>query len=305
MHMNITQAQASRPSVALIVILFALLLSSCRAEVPAATPTPGILPSSPTLIPEGITVPGPGESPTIDKIRKNGKLRAGVAIAAPWLLQDPNTGEYFGPAIEITKRIAELLNVEVEYVPSNWDVIIAGIQADKFDIAVAPLFATPQRKEVVDFVTYTVAGTCYAVLKENAKVNSLDDLNNPDVKIITFTGTGTEQGIKAKYPKATIVSVSPPPGAQIAIEDVLVGRVDVAPFDSPLAVVIAKKYPQVKIIPGGPEDCINNPDIPFPIGMAFQKGDTKMAEFLQIVVNDMQEEINQLILKYSQPEYLE
>ena len=32
--------------------------------------------------------PAAGESPTIDRIRANGKLRAGVAVT-PWLLQDP------------------------------------------------------------------------------------------------------------------------------------------------------------------------------------------------------------------------
>ncbi len=43
-------------------------------------------------------VPAKGQSPTVDKIRDAGKLRAGVAIALPWLGQDPKTGQYFGAA---------------------------------------------------------------------------------------------------------------------------------------------------------------------------------------------------------------
>jgi ABC-type amino acid transport substrate-binding protein len=72
------------------------------------------------------TVPAPGESPTVDKIKAAGKLRAGVAIAWPWLGQDPSTGKYIGATADLGEKIAKTLGVEIEYVPSGWDVIVAG-----------------------------------------------------------------------------------------------------------------------------------------------------------------------------------
>jgi polar amino acid transport system substrate-binding protein len=259
---------------------------------------------TPSASPVAVEAPPEGASPTIDKIRESGKLRAGVALAPPWLLQDPETKEYFGPAADLVERIAEILGVEVEYVDSGWDVLIAGLQADKFDLTVAPMFQTPQRDEVIDFVTYTEAGTCYIAKKDNDKVNSLEDLNNEDVTIVTFTGTGTEQGIREKYPEATIRSIVQPPGGLPPIDEVLAGRADVGPIDAPLALFIAQQYPELKIIPEGPEYCIANSDIPFPIGMGFNEGDPELAKFLQAVVDSMQAEIDAAILEYSDPKYM-
>lgn len=288
-----TRARGSRHG----SILFLLLLVG-------ALLTPGWSTVAQEGTPIAVAVPAEGASPTIDKIRANGKLRAGAAVAAPWLLQDPTTKEYFGPAVDVVERVAELLGVETEYVDSGWDVLIAGLQADKFDLTVAPMFATPQRDEVIDFVTYTTAGTCYFAKKDNAKVNSLEDLNNKDVTIVTFTGTGTEEGIREKYPEATIRSIVQPPGGQPPLEEVLAGRADVGPFDSPLAIFLSQEYPDLKLIPSDPEACIAEPDIPFPIGMGFNEGDPEFAKFLQAVVDSMQEEIDAAILEYSDPEYM-
>ncbi len=250
-------------------------------------------------------VPAPGESPVVDQIRAQGELRAGIAIAVPWLGQDPSNSEYFGPGAEIGARIAELLGVKLTMVPSGWDVIIAGLQGNQFEVALAPLFATEKRKAVVDFVNYTFAGTCYAVRKDNDKVNELDDMNQASVTIGTWTGTGTEHGIVAKYTDATIDSIVQQVGGAHRTEDVLIGRIDAAPFDAPLAFVIAAKYGDIKIVPGGPEFCVNNSDIPFPIGMAFNKEQPVFAAFLADVVADMQGDIDAAIVKYSAPEYME
>ena len=157
-----------------------------------------------------VEIPATGKSVAIDRIKASGTLRAGVAAALPWLGQNPTTREFFGPSIEMGKELANRLGVKLALMPSGYDVIIAGLQANQFDITIAALSATEKRKEVVDFVNYTLAGTCYAVLKDNNKVNSLTDLDQPAVSIGTWTGTGTEQVVKEKYRKATINSVMMP-----------------------------------------------------------------------------------------------
>ena len=261
--------------------------------------------SAPQMATAGsVTVPAPGKSAIIDKIKDQGVLRAGIAIAPPWLLQDPKTGEHLGPIVEVGNRIAGLLGVELKLVPSGWAVIIAGLQAQQFELAIAPLFATPKRKKVVDFVNWTKAGTCYAVLQTNNKINSLEDLNKPSVTIGTWTGTGTEHGIKAKYTKAKIHSIVQSVGGAHRFEDVIAKRIDVAPLDDAQAFVTVKQFPTLKIIPGGPDHCVNNSDIPFPIGMGFNKKQPEFAKFLQAVVDDMKPEIQAALVKYSAVEYM-
>ena len=250
-----------------------------------------------------IMVPEAGKSAIIDQIKENGELRVGIAIAPPWLGQDPSTGQYFGPAYEIGQRLAVELGVNISAVSSGWDVIIAGIQGNQFELAIAPLFATEKRRKVVDFVNWTQAGTCYIVL-EDSPIMTLEDMNQPGVRIGTWTGTGTEHGIVEKYTEATIDSIVQQVSGAHRIEDVLTKRVDVAPFDDALALVLAAEYPQVRILPGGPEHCINNSDIPFPIGMAFNYGDPEFKTFLEAVVAAMQDQIAASLVKYSDPQYI-
>jgi ABC-type amino acid transport substrate-binding protein len=251
----------------------------------------------------GVEVPAKGKSKTVDKIRELGALRAGIALAPPWLGQDPKTNQYFGAAHEIGQRIAQLLNVKLEIIPSGWDVVIAGLQGNQFELALAPLFASEKRRQVVDFVNYTESGTCYAVLKDG-KLNKLEDLDSPSVTFGTWTGTGTEHGIVKKYSKAKVNSLVQPIGGTMRVEDVLTKRIDAAPFDAPRAFVIAHQYPGVKILPGSPEQCVKSPDIPYPIGMAFNYGDPELKKFLEAVVAEMKPQIDASIVKHSALEYM-
>jgi polar amino acid transport system substrate-binding protein len=249
-------------------------------------------------------VPAPGQSPTIDSIKAAGKLRAGVAIAWPWLGQDPNSGKYIGAAADLGERIAQTLGVQIEYVPSGWDVIVAGLQAHQFELALAPLFASPKRMAVIDFANYTEGGTCYTVLKSSTKINSLDDLNKPDVTTGTFTGTGTEQEFVKKYTNGKISSVVQPPGGGTRVLEVINGRIDAAAFDSPLALALESKYPEIKIVPDA-RDCIAHPDIPIPIGVGFNKGDPAFAKFMTEITEKMKPEMSKTIEQYSTLEFLQ
>lgn len=249
-------------------------------------------------------VPAKGASPTIDRVKQAGVLRAGINVALPWLGQNPQTREFFGPSMELGKQIAEALGVKLELTTSASDVIVAGLQANQFDLAIAPLFATEKRRQVVDFVNYTTAGQCYAVLKDNAKINTLADLNSPSVSIGTWTGSGSEQAIKEKYPRMKVNSIIMPVGGANRMEEVLARRIDAATLDSARAHLVEHQFPQLKIIPGGADECIRNPDVPTPIGMAFAKGDAALAKFLTAFVAEHQTQINADIVKYSSLEYM-
>jgi polar amino acid transport system substrate-binding protein len=251
-----------------------------------------------------IEIPPPGTSPTVDAIMKAHVFRAGVALTAPWLLADPQTHQYVGPSIDLAQGIAQALGAKVEYVSSNWDVIIAALQSNKFDAAIAPLFATPARMQVVDFVNYSEAGSCYASLKTNQKVTDLASLNNPKVTVETYTGTGNEQGFVKKYPQAHDYSITPPLGGAVNIDDVLNGRVDALVINSTDAVWLADQYPQVKITPQDPNYCVSHPDIPFPIGLAYRKGDTGFGKLVQQVVNNIKAQMDADMVKYSAPKFM-
>lgn len=245
------------------------------------------------------------DSPKIQEILNRGVLRGGIALAPPWLIENPSTGELEGPNTLIVEAIASALGVDHEYVDAGWDTIVAGLQANNYDIAVAPVFATPERLEVIDIINFTSAGTCYIVLADNDAINSLDDLDSPDVVAGMLAGTGTVQAFRAKYPNAQIDEVAGAPGQIERLQDVLAGRVDLSSLDSPMGPVYAAQFAdQIKLIPD-PDTCLLDPDLPLPIGFGVNKGDQVFHDFVESIINGMQDEIDDALRAYSTDEYLE
>lgn len=255
---------------------------------------------------DGVAVPAKGQSRMIDAIVAAGKLRSAVAVALPIVGQDPNTNEYFGVGIEIPRRVAKALGVEAEIMPAGWDVMIAGLQANRWDMVTGGLYATPARLEVVNMVTYDINGFCYAVLKSNDKVNTVADLDKSDVTIGTYTGTGTLQAVSKAHPNPRYDTVIQGPGQTLRLDDLLAKRFDVAPFDSPIAAVLEAKYPDVKIIPDGAAGCMKNPDVSTPVGLAIPKDDAVYTEFVSSVIKQMQDsgDMPALFKKFTSPEYM-
>ena len=241
------------------------------------------------------------DSPVLKSIQANGSLRVGVAVALPWLGQDPQTNKYFGPATLIAEEMAKRLNVKVTYVPEQFDTVIAAIQANKIDLAIAPLYATTKRLAVVSMTNWSVGGWCYLALKSNSKVNSLADLNSPNVTFANFEGTGPLEATKNKYPNAKQLVRAPAPGEIVDFVDVRAGKADIAVFDNPLANVYKEDNPDLKIIPN---DCLTNPDMPTPVAVAYQKNDGGLKQFVDKLVSDIKPQLDASFVQYSDPKYL-
>jgi len=241
------------------------------------------------------------DSKLIERIQKAGVIRAGVAIFLPIIGLDPKTNEYFGTGIDIGNWMAEELGVKIEYIPQDWHVIVAAIQANQIDIAVAGLYATPERLKVVNMTNYVSYGFCYAALKTNNKVNTLEDLNKPEVVFIQMEGGGTYQITSKKYDKAVHKARLGAPGETVTWAEVLSGEADVVPFDPPLTYMVRKKMPQLKIIP---EDCLQNSDMPSPIAFAYTKDDPGFQQYAEDFVKRHEKDISASLERNSSPESL-
>jgi len=258
-------------------------------------------PEAPAGGSSGSAASGLPESEAISKIQDAGKLRVGVAVALPWLGQDPESEEYFGPATLIAESAAEKLGVELEYVPETFDTIVASIQADKIDIANAALYATEERKKVIDMVDWSIGGYCY-LAKKDSPLTTTDQINSPDVTMANFVGTGTYETTKAAYPEVKQVTRTAAAGEAVNAPEVESGQADVTPFDAALAQVYAERYPDLKVFP---EDCFENPDLPTPVAAGLPKGDAGFTQFMTDLVAELQPQLDEQFAKFATPEYLE
>lgn len=300
------QATGSRVLAVAVAAVFAVAACSSTGSSPSAAPTaqPTVAASAAagSASPSAGAVASLPSSPLIDRIKAAGVLNAGVAISLPGVGLDPNTNKYFGAGIDLGQLMADKLGVRLNLVPTDWNVMVAAIQSNKIDIAIASLFITPERTAVVQMSPWATEGFCWAVLKTNNKINTLADLNSPNVTMAQQEGGGTYQITKAEYPLAKQLARLPAPGEDANWTEVLTGKADTAPFDSVLVNAVPAAFPQFKVVPS---DCATNPDSPSKVGTAYLKGDPGFQQFVEQTIADNQTAIQASYQKYSGPDYLQ
>lgn len=143
-------------------------------------------------------------------VQKTGVLRCGAAVAAPYVMRDASSGQYSGYFVDLCRDFGEkVLKVKVEFVDTNWDNLIAGLQSGKWDMAMA-LNQTPERALAVAFsAPATDYQVSLVVNKENPKFNgagnAIADYDKPGVTFAVMSGTAQDKAISAIIKQGTVM----------------------------------------------------------------------------------------------------
>lgn len=149
------------------------------------------------------------------RVKKEGVLRCGAAVAPPYVMRDPKTGNYSGFFSELCRDFGQnVLKVKVQFVDTTWDNIVAGLQAGKWDLSLA-LNNTPERAKAVGFSTGASNYEISLVYnKSNKKVpaalTSLADIDKPGMVLTVMSGTAQDKALSAVIKRAQIMRL---PGA--------------------------------------------------------------------------------------------
>lgn len=155
-------------------------------------------------------------------VQDRGVLRAGAALAPPHVMRDPKTGEYSGIFVDLVREFGEkVLGVKVEFVDTTWDNIIAGMQANKWDMALA-LNRTPKRALAIN---YSMAPWQYQISlvynKSNPKIKpdwkSFADFDKDGVTIAIMSGTAQDHTITDIVKHATIMRLPDNDSSRLAV----------------------------------------------------------------------------------------
>ncbi len=85
-------------------------------------------------------------------------------------------GKIVGIDAEIAAAIAEKLGMELEIVDVEFNAIVPGVASKKYDMGMAGLTVTDERKESVDFSDSYATGIQAIIVKEDSPITSVDDL---------------------------------------------------------------------------------------------------------------------------------
>ncbi|MEH7380278.1 ectoine/hydroxyectoine ABC transporter substrate-binding protein EhuB [Bacillus sp. JJ1533] len=129
---------------------------------------------------------------SLDELKEKGTVTIGFANEAPYAYQDPKTGELKGAAVEIATKVFHNMGIEnVEGQIAEWNQLIPGVKAGKFDVITAGMAILPERAEQVAFGEPEIQyGEGLIVEKGNPlDLHSYKDIaNNPDVTVAVMSG---------------------------------------------------------------------------------------------------------------------
>ena len=126
--------------------------------------------------------------------KEENKLVMATNAAFPPYEFKADDGSFAGIDVEIAGLIAEELGLELEIVDIDFGAIVAGVQTGKYDIGMAGLTVTDERKESVNFTTSYAKGIQSVIVKNDSEYASFEDF---------YTGfdadenpAGVKEGIK-------------------------------------------------------------------------------------------------------------
>ena len=173
-----------------------------------------------------------GNSPTLEQIKKSGKIRIGYRQAEPPMSFVDGNGNPLGYTIDLCSRIVTAVKTElnkpdlsVEYVPVNAKTRFSALSNNEIDILCGSTTKTISRGKLVDFTQLTfVTGASLLSLAENP-VKGIADLQGKKVAVVKNTTTieVLNAALKEALTDAQVVAVGSAAEGLKALED---GKVD-------------------------------------------------------------------------------
>jgi polar amino acid transport system substrate-binding protein len=131
-------------------------------------------------------------------------LRLGTEGAYPPFNFTDASGKVTGFDVDIGLALCEKMGVECEVVAQDWDGIIPGLLAKKYDFIIASMFITDERKKQVSFTDpYYVAAMTHAAPKDSGITEFTDEAMAGKV-IGAQSGTTQANYVQQVYPSADI-----------------------------------------------------------------------------------------------------
>jgi cyclohexadienyl dehydratase len=189
-----------------------------------------------------------GAQSVLNRVLDGGVLKVGTTGDwNPMTMKDVATNGYTGYDIDVMTQLAADLGVTVEFVPTDWKTLVAGISAGTYHIT-GSASVSPARAKVAGYsVPYFSLGTVPLVNARDAeRFKDWDDLNKAGIKVAATLGTTQEAQVKSFFPEATHIIVDAPARD---FQEVLAGRADAHITSNVEAIQLVKRYPQLAVVP--------------------------------------------------------
>ena len=210
---------------------------------------------------------------TIESIRKKGTLVVATSPDFPPFeyLED---GKVTGIEVDILNLVAGQLGVDVEIQQMDFDSVIPGVQAGKFDLGASGITANETRRKNVDFSDAYFLASQAIVVKKDSDISCKADLSGKRISVQTGT-TAEDYCMTSGYEVLAFTANNDAAAALTA------GKVDAWVVDNEVALVLAEQN-DLKVL----EESMTSE----PYAFAFPKNSQSLVDAFNEILNEMLED---------------
>ena len=230
---------------------------------------------------------GPSQSATrvssLDQILSTKVLRVGMNPGyAPFEMVDTD-GNLIGFDVDVAHYLADQMGngVKVEVQKSDWDPIVANLNAGKFDVIISGMTRTPQRALRCEFTDpYFETGQALLVNRAKWKPSpklTVRDFDKPGVVVATKLGTTGEIAARKTFQKATIKTMETESDCALEVD---AGRADIMVYDKPYIAIRAQESQERTF-------AMLEPFTKEYLAIAVRKGDTELRDWLNLTIFEL------------------
>ncbi|MCD0177083.1 transporter substrate-binding domain-containing protein [Deinococcus sp. 14RED07] len=210
-----------------------------------------------------LTALTPTASAAAPSTLEKGVLKIGMeGTYAPFTYRDAK-GNLTGFDVDIARAVAARMGLKAEFVLTEWSGILAGLQANKYDVIVNQVGINPEREKTIGFSRPYAYSSPQIIVKKTGSFapKTLADLKGKRV------GVGLGSNFEKSLRDAGGINVVTYPGAPEYLADLATGRLDAA-FNDRLLVGYLIKSQNLPVRGAG---VIGKPEA---VGIAMKKSNT-------------------------------
>ncbi|GGM14215.1 transporter substrate-binding domain-containing protein [Deinococcus aerophilus] len=210
-----------------------------------------------------LTLAGSSLAATAPTTLNKGVLKIGMEGTYPPFTYKDEKGNLTGFDVELARAVAAKLGLKPEFVLTEWSGILAGLQANKYDVIVNQVGINPERQKSIGFSAPYAYSSPQIIVKKTGSFSpkTLADLKGKRV------GVGLGSNFEKQLREAGGINVVTYPGAPEYLADLAAGRLDAAFNDRLLVGYLIQKE-------GLPVRGAGVVGAPEPVGIAVKKTNT-------------------------------
>jgi len=237
-----------------------------------------------TLVPGCVTTKGEGTPAqpvtALDRISQSGQLVVGTAGSMPPMNMTTKNGEVIGLEPDMANRMAAAMGVKATFKTMPFADLLPALEAGKVDMVISSMTITGKRNMKVAFVgPYFISGKTFLTTEKwAAAAKEPEEVNSPSTKLTALRGSTSQEFVEKVFPNATLLLAK---DYSESVAMVLQGKADAMIADYPICLLSVIRNPDHNLISVVP---------PFtyePIGIAIQKDDTLLANWLENFLGTM------------------